>query len=119
MRSTLKPPVEPRLASLVFFMIGVSIHDTVGVVCPCLSLQHFRQPLAFGVGVVPEVEEEEQENHAIQPDDVDEDRELVGAVRHEEILGDVGGHHNKLDLGSNKEKERSIPLPGFTQVFVI
>lgn len=84
-------------------MTGISIHHTVGVVCPCLSLQYFGQPLAFGVGVVPEVEEEEQENQAIQADDVDEDRELVGAVLHEEILGDVGGHHNKLDLGS-KEK---------------
>lgn len=89
-------------------MTGVSIHNSVGVVCPRLSLQHFRQPLAFGVGVVPEVEEEEQENQAIQADDVDEDRELVGAVLHEEILGDVAGHHNKLDLGSNRERKGSV-----------
>lgn len=86
-------------------MTGISIHNSVGVVRPCLSLQYFRQPLALGVGVVPEVEEEEQENQAIRADDVDKDRELVGAVLHEEILGDVAGHHNKLDLGSNKEKE--------------
>lgn len=70
--------------------------------CPCLSLQHFRQPLALGVGVVPEVEEEEQENQAIQANDVNEDRELVWAVLHEEILGDVAGHRDKLNLERNK-----------------
>lgn len=75
------------------------------MVCPCLSLQNFRQPLAFGVGVVPEVEEEEQENQAIQANDVDKDGELVIAVLHEEILGDVSGHHNKLDL--RREKKRN------------
>lgn len=85
-------------------MTGVSVHDSVAVVCPCLILQHFRQPFALGVGVVPEVEEEEQENQAIRGDDVDEDGELVGAV-HEEILGDVARHHNKLDLGSSKERK--------------
>lgn len=84
-------------------MTGISIHNSVGVVCPCLSLQHFRQPLALGVGVVPEVEEEEQENQAIQANDVDEDRELVGTVLHEEILGNVGGYHNKLDQLNGSE----------------
>lgn len=68
------------------------------MVSPRLRLQHLGQPLSLGVGVVPEVEEKEQENQAVQADDVDEDRELVGAIRNEEILGDVAGHHNKLDL---------------------
>lgn len=113
MRSTLNPPDEPSPASLVFFMVGVSIHDTVTVVCPCLSLQYFRQPLAFGVGVVPKVEEEEQENQAVQANDVDKDGELVGAVLHEEILGDVACHHYKLDLGSNKGKKGQL-LPCYT-----
>lgn len=85
-------------------MIGVSIHDAVGVVCPCLNLQYFRQPLAFGVGVVPEVEEETQENQAIEADDVDEDWELVGAILHEEILANMAGHHDKLDLGAEEKK---------------
>lgn len=86
-------------------MTGVSVHDAVGVVCPRLSLQDLRQPLAFGVGVVPEVEEEEQENQAVQGDDVDEDRELVGAIFHEEILGDVAGHHDKLDLEQGEMRD--------------
>lgn len=85
-------------ASLILLLTGVAVHHAVGVVCPRLRLQHFGQPLSLGVGVVPEVEEEEQENQAVQADDVDEDRELVGAIRDEEILGDVAGHHHKLDL---------------------
>lgn len=90
--------VKPRLASLVLLLTGVAIHDAVGVVRPRARLQHFGQPLSLGVGVVPEVEEKEQENQAVQADDVDEDRELVVAIRDEEILGDVTGHHNKLYL---------------------
>lgn len=85
-----------RPASLIFLLTGIPIHDTVAVVRPRLRLQHLGQPFSFGVGVVPEVEEKEQENQAVQADDVDEDGELVGAVRNEEILGDVAGHHNKL-----------------------
>lgn len=79
-------------------MVCVPVHDSIGVVRPCLSLQHFREPLAFGVGVVPEVQEEKHENQAVQADDVDKDGELVIAVLDEEILGDVSGHHSKLDL---------------------
>lgn len=89
-------------------MTGVSIHNSVGVVWPCLGLQHFRQPLAFGVGMVPEVEEQEPENQAVRGDDVDEDGEPVEAVLYEEILRDVAGYHNKLDLGSKKEKQKNI-----------
>lgn len=100
MRLTPKAPTSP--ASLFFFMIGVSIHNSVAVVCPGLILQHFRQPLALGVGVVPEVEEEEQENQAVGGDYVDKDGEIVGAVLYEEILGDMGRHHHKLDLGRNR-----------------
>lgn len=90
--------VKPRAASLILLLTGVPVHDAVGVVRPRLRLQHFGQPLSLGVGVVPEVEEEEQENQAVQADDVDEDRELVGAIRNKEILGNVAGHHNKLNL---------------------
>lgn len=79
-------------------MVYVSIHDSIGVVRPCLILQNLWQPLALGVGVVPEVEEKEQENQAVRADDVDKDGELVWAVLHEEVLGDVGGNHDKLDL---------------------
>lgn len=79
-------------------MIGIPIYHSIGVVCPCLCLQNFRKPLALCVSVVPEVKEEEEEDQTIEADDVDEDRKLIGAILHEEILGDVGGHHHKLDL---------------------
>lgn len=94
-------------------MVGVSIHDSIGVVGPCLSLQYFRQPLTLGVGVVPEVEKEEQENQAVRANDVDKDGELVGAVLHEKVLGDVGGHHNKLDLGSDRDTKHLLQLPRY------
>lgn len=79
-------------------MIGIPIYHSIGVVCPCLCLQNFRKPLALCVSVVPEVKEEEEEDQTIEADNVDEDRKLIGAILHEEILGDVGGHHHKLDL---------------------
>lgn len=85
-------------------MAVASIHKSVAVVFPLLILQYFGQPLALGVGVVPEVEEEEQENKAVCSDDGDKDWELVGAVLQEEILGDVAGHNSKLDLGGHREK---------------
>lgn len=94
--------VKPRPASLILLRTGIPIHDTVGVVRPCPCLQHFGQPFPLGVGVVPEVEEKEQENQAVQGDDVDEDGKLVVAIGNEEILGDVAGHHHKLDLGSDR-----------------
>lgn len=62
MGSTMRPSDDLSLESLIFFMTGIPIHNSIGVVCPGLSLQHFWQPLALGVGVVPEVKEEEQEN---------------------------------------------------------
>lgn len=92
-------------------MTGVPVHDAVGVVRPCLCLQHLWQPFALGVGVVPEVEEKEQENQAVQADDVDEDGELVGTILDEEILGDVAAHHDKLYLGSNKERRDCYHMP--------
>lgn len=93
--------------------VGFSTHDSVGVVRPCLGLQHFGQPLASGVGVVVEVEKEEQENHAVGTDDVDKDGELVWAVIQEEILADVGGDHDKLDQLNGGE----VLLP--PQVFLV
>lgn len=106
--------VQPRNhknhASLVFVMVYVSVHDSIGVVRPCLSLQHFRQPLALGVGVVPEVEEKEQEDQAVQANDVDKDGELVWAVLDEKVLGDVGGNHDKLDLRKSTQKKVDISI---------
>lgn len=79
-------------------MIGISINNSIGVVCPCLCLENFRKPLALCVSVVPEVEEEAKEDQTIEGNDVDEDRKLIGAILYEEILADVGGNHHKLDL---------------------
>lgn len=71
---------EPSFASLVFFMIGIPINNSIGVMCPCLCLKNFRKPLALCVSVVPEVKEEQEEDQTVEADDVDEDRELIGAI---------------------------------------
>lgn len=85
-------------------LVGVAIHYSIGVVCPSLDLEDLGQPLAFGVSMVPEVQEEEEEDQAVAADDVDEDGELVGAVLDEEVLPDMGGHHCKLDLHEEEQK---------------
>ena len=103
------PPMQARptarhfpsgFPTSLFFVVvvGVAVYDTVGVVSPGLVLHGLGEPLALGVGMVPEVEEEQQEDEPVEADDVDEDRELVGAVLQKEILADVCGHHHKLDL---------------------
>lgn len=69
---------------------------------PCLSvgldfgstwssilLKYTRQPLAFGIRVIPEIGEEQEEDSTIHPDQVDDDRVLVVTAGHEVILGDV------------------------------
>lgn len=66
-------------------------------------LQCTGQPLAFGVGVIPEIGEEHKEDRAVHPDEVDDDRVLVVTTGHEVVLGDVQRNQNKLDL---EEKSR-------------
>lgn len=47
--------------------------------------------------MVPEVEEEEEEDDAIQSNDVDEYGVLVRTVFHEEVLANMTGYDDKLD----------------------
>lgn len=95
-----------RLASSLFLLVvvGVAVHDAIGVMSPGLGLKHLGEPLALGVGVVPEVEEQQQEDEPVEADYVDEDGELVGAVLQEEVLADMGGHHHKLDLHGERTR---------------
>ena len=93
-------------------MVGVAVHDAVGVVSPGLVLHRLGEPLALGVGMVPEVQEEQQEDEPVEANDVDEDRELIGAVLQKEILADMCGYHHKLDLqrggGRGVERGRDV-----------
>lgn len=52
-------------------------------------MEYFGKSLALGVGVIVEVEEQDQEDQPIKTDDVEEDGELVGTLLHEEELADV------------------------------
>lgn len=47
--------------------------------------------------MVPEIEEEEEEDDAVQSNDVHEQRKGVRTVFHEEVLADVNGYEDKLD----------------------
>lgn len=79
--------------------------DAATIVLGCL-LSHPGQPFALGVGLVPEVGEEDEEDGPIYPDKVNEDGELVLAVGHEVILGDVDGDNHKLRLGARQSKNK-------------
>lgn len=47
------------------------------------------QPLPLGVGMIPEIGEQDEEDGAIHPDEVDDERVLVVAAGHEVVLADV------------------------------
>lgn len=57
-----------------------------------------RKPLALDISLDPEVGEENEEQHAVHPDEVDEYGHLVFAVFNEVILRDVDRHHDELSL---------------------
>lgn len=69
--------------------IGLAVEARLGVL--------LGQPLSLHVCLVPEVGEEHKEEGAIHPDEVDEQGYLVVTAVHEVILGDVEGHHHKLN----------------------
>ena len=95
---------------VLLVVIGVAVHDAVGVVSPGLVLHGLGEPLALGVGMVPEVQEQQQEDESVEANDVDEDRKLVGAVLQKEILPDVCGHHHKLYLKRGEGGDMSMSL---------
>lgn len=64
----------------------------------CSILKDLGQPLTLSVCMVVKIKEKNQEYEPIQPDDVEEHRELVGALLHEEELANMSGHHQKLNL---------------------
>lgn len=79
-------------------------------------LQDFRKTFAFCVCMVPEIEEEEEEDDAVQSNDVHEQRKGVWTVFHEEVLADVNGYEDKLDL---KEERVQIESNGTLLVCLV
>lgn len=72
--------------------------DAVVVLDLDCTLENFRKPLALGVCVIPEVEEQGEKDQTVKGDDVDEDGVLIGAILHEEVLTNVSGDDDKLRL---------------------
>ena len=69
------------------------------------------QPLALDVRLDPEVGEEDEEESAVHPDEVDDQGELVVAGVHEVVLGGVEGDQHKLDLWHRNDKKHSRENP--------
>lgn len=63
-------------------------------------LVHFGKPFAFGVGMIVEVEKQDQKDQPVQTDNVEKHWKLVRTIFHEEELADVSGHQRKLNLRS-------------------
>lgn len=74
----------------------------------CSILKDFGQPLTPSVCMVVKIEEKNQEYQPIQPNDVKEHWELVGAVLHEEKLANMSGHHHKLNLKGTKNNNKLV-----------
>ena len=70
-------------------------------------LKYTGQPLAFGVRLIPEIGEEQEEDGAVHPDEGDDDRILVVTAGHEVVLGDVQRDQDKLDLGQKGKGQRA------------
>lgn len=83
--------------------VGCLLGDPIGMVNPIAILEslaflrNLGQPLSLCVCVVPEVEEENQEDQSVETNNVEKNRELVGAVLHEDELTNVDSHHHKLN----------------------
>lgn len=72
-----------------------------------------REPVALYVGLHPKIGEEEEEEKAIHPDQVDPQGHLVVALLHEIILADVDGDQNKLRLKREGKKPMAVKnFPG-------
>lgn len=71
-------------------------------VCHCAVLLFldvlFRQPLTLHVGLDPEVGEEDEEEGAVHPDEVNDGGELEVTAVHKVILSGVEGDQDKLGL---------------------
>lgn len=94
--------VGPRHLDPTHLLVGFGFavrNGTILMKAILLRLCHdLGQALASGVRMVPEVGEEEEEDNAVNPDEVDEDWVLVATAGHEVVLGDVDGDEHKLQL---------------------
>lgn len=96
--------------------IGGSILDAVAILVALAIRVHrccaiwtlldvlFRQPLTLHISLDPEVGEENEEESAIHPDEVDDHGELVVTAVHEVILGSMKRYQDKLDLLGRNQK---------------
>lgn len=84
----------------VFQVLPIGHHADVHASWAVLlgPLRHGWEPLALDVGLYPKVGEEEEEEDAVYPNEVDPEGNLVVTLLHEVVLADVNGDYNKLRL---------------------
>lgn len=85
---------SPDLVFLGFAVpsLPVLVDFSIGYCCA-----GFWEAFSFGVGLVPKIGKEHEEDCAVDPDEVDEDGVLVVAGRHEVILRNVDGDQDELN----------------------
>lgn len=109
-------PVHGKPVSVVRAAVlqvrAVSQYGRLGTISAAILLGFVvaadREPLALDVSLDPEVGEEDEEQHAVHQDEVDEYGHLVFTVFHEVILRDVDRHHDKLRLWKQKQETNEI-----------
>lgn len=94
----IKDAVGCLLGDPVGMVNTIGMVSTVAILESLAVLRNLGQPLSLCVCVVPEVEEENQEDQSVETNNVEKNRELVGAVLHEDELANVDSHHHKLNL---------------------
>lgn len=86
------------------FSVGLDLGDSwSSILLNCTG-----QPLSLSVRVIPEIGEEHEEDGAIHPDEVDNERVLVVAAGHEVVLADVQGDEDKLDLDRARQGSERV-----------
>lgn len=94
--------------SAVLQVCAVGQHGRLGTIGVAVllgfAITAAREPLTLDVSLDPEVGEEDEEKHAIDPDKVDKDGHLVFTVFHEVILRDMDRHYDKLSLWKQTRK---------------
>lgn len=93
---TIRVMVHPPI--LQVFAIGHYSHVFTGWAILVSLFRCYRKPVTPDVGLYPKVGEEDEEENAIHPDNMDPQGNLVITLFHEVVLADVDRDQNKLRL---------------------
>ena len=85
--------VGDTIAGNILCVLAIAGHSrSIGLAIVTLFAVQLWQPFAFNVGLVPEVGEQNKEEGAVHPNEVDEQRDLIVTALHKVILRDMEGN---------------------------